>query len=397
MKWDKLTDGYFKGYRFHVAVPNKDHRHGIVSSKIEIERRLQVIEFRDFKGGKINDLEQKVVPITVDIIFHGPSYQAEYEEFKKICSEGTPGILTVPTEEKSFVVYLQKLSVSDAVGESSTKKVSATFLEDTTIDANNLPNQNPPPKEYNVTEERNAILGAIGDVKKSIEESEFLSAVKSFESGLSTVRRYSNAVLAIESGIKARIVDLTTNLQGTLTLALMATSVITDNLLGIDASDDSGKNVGTQIDPETGNEIVLLDDPNEQDDEEEVSEIVEVENPQVKSAVSSIGKDTESSAELALDSIIVDLKKKSDGLSETTGANFEDIRQNLLGIVSSLEVLRSNSAIKPVRALLVPYSISIFEAFLHNEINLSELRRVIRLNFHIDDPLVIPQGEVLYV
>ncbi len=396
MKWKKLTDGYFKGYRFHVAVPSGSTGHGITSSKIEIERRLHIVEFRNFKGGKINDLDQKVVPITVEIVFHGPNYQSEYEEFKRICSEGTAGILTLPTEEKSYVAYIQKLSVSDAVGESSTKKVTATFLEDTTIDANNLPNPNIQLSEYNVAEERNNLLDSIQATKKDINDNEFLSAVKIFESGLSGVRRFSNAVLILDSAAKSRIADLTSNLQGTLSLASTAVSVVTDNLLGIDESDDSGEELGTQVDPETGNTIVLLDDPNEQSEEETV-EIEEVKNAEIESTVSSIGKGTESSAELALDAIIKDLKEKSESLSGSTGSNFEDIRQNLLSIVSSLENLRSNSASKPTRALLVPYSVSIFEAFLHNSIDLSEIRRVARLNYHIEDLLVIPQGEVLYV
>lgn len=394
MAWNSLTDGYFKGFRFHCSVPSKIDAHGITSEESTITRRIQEVEYLNFDGAKINDLGEKAVVKKATIVFIGENYSDKFEKFLSLMREGSPGVLVLPTEEKACIAYARSISPSSRVGEGGTKSVTVEWIEDSTEDISTYQAQIPVAEERDIAGKKNLLIEALKGVKNAINADEFIGVVNDFEKGLSTVRRYANTVLDLDAGIRSRIVGLKDNILGTVNLTLSALSVINhsdsnDNSEVFSSKQKSG-NSYVVIDEDTGQEVVSADYGDEEDSTEEVrgEDLPSANYDNLRS---------DAGVQLFAGGVGDSLGSFGEDLSQSTDGNSEEVVDAIKKAVNALKDFASEFNKKKGVAYLVPYEISLIEAMFIHERLLEELDQAYLENLHLEDPFVIPHGEVIYI
>lgn len=400
MIWEKLTDGYFKNFRFHVSVPTNKDKHGITDEEVSVDRRLQIIKYLNFDGAKINDLGEDPKTFKVTIVFIGENYNEKYEEFIKLCNQGTPGVLVLPTESKAYVAYAQRLAISSRYGESNTKTVVAEFIEDTTEDSTRLGGDPRKSSQRNIEEKKSQLLDALGDAKKLLQENEFVEVVKQFESGLSTARRYSSAVISLDSAVRNRILGLRDNMVGTISLAQDALGKIihTDSGVGTEENfyniDRGSTDFSSTIDEDTGQEVISA---TELDEEEQGETLPESQESSGTSKVKVSNLQSEAGVQLFADEIKLSLESSNESLATDTGGNSEEAT-NAVGVaVAKLKEFSDEFNKGKGQPYLVPFEMSLIEVIFAHDRSLEDLLQISLMNAHLPDRLAINAGDVVYI
>lgn len=392
MEWKNLTDGSFKGFRFHCATPSKkDGVHGISSQKTVKERRLQVTNFPGRNGARVGDLGGNSDTVEFDIIFHGSNYQKQYENFLATLDNGEAGILVCPVRSRAIIAYFHKLAESIEVGAGGSIRVSATFVEDTTIDPIDLGSSQEAMQKP--SEDKSAsLLDKIKSAKNALNSNPFIDAVRAVESGISTVRRYAGAVIALDQNIRSRIVSLTAEITSTLDL-------VNDAVAIFKKEEKAPTNQNNIIDPDTGLEVVPFD--------RDIT-LPEVDDPLAPPINSDVNTDTvpelstnnlESNAGLEVfsDKALEMIKDGREEMGELGGGKTEDVTSSLREVVLALDDFKSSIAVQVGTPKIVPREISIIEVLFENSLPLSSMKQVISNNRHIDDFVVIPRGTIIYL
>ena len=397
MIWEKLTDGYFKGFRFHVSIPTKRDAHGITDEEITHQRRLQVIKYVNFDGARINDLGADPKPFKFTIVFIGENYNEKYEEFVRLCNEGTPGILVLPTEAKAYVAYPQRLAITSRYGEGSSKTVVAEFIEDTTEDPTRLGADPRGESSRNIEAKKSQLLDALGNAKTLLQENEFIDVVKQFESGLSTARRYSSTVVSIDSAVRNRILSIRENMVGTISLAQEALGKIIHTDKGVGSGESfynierSDAGTSKKIDEDTGQEIVLDSElESESDSGTNTGE-------STGDAISTDNLQSDAGVQLFSDQIQAALSGTNETLATDTGGNSEEATSAVDIAIVKLKEFSNEFNKDKGTPYLVPFEMSLIEVIFAHERSLEELLELTLMNSHLDDRLSIPAGEVVYL
>lgn len=393
MAWKNLTDGSFKGFRFHTSKPKKGGDvHGISSQKTTKARRLQIVKKPRVDGGGINDFGADPDTIEVDIIFFGADYLKKYEEFLSLCSDGKPGILVVPVRSRAVVAYFQQVTETTEVGSGGTIRASVSFVEDTTIDPVELETASTSVVP-NSLQKASALSEKLDAAKKILNSNPLIDAVRFAESGISTVRRYANTVIQLDQNIRNRITSVTNEINGTIDLVKGAVSIFKKDKV------PSTANTGNLIDPETGQEVVpfdQVDEPTEADDildQPDPTPITSENTPELSDSnlVSNAGIEvfTTKASEL--------VKAQREEMALLGGGKTDDISKSLTQVIIALDDFRASIATKAGTPVLVPNDLSIVEIMFHNGIDLNDLSRVISNNRHVSDPLAVDAGTVVYL
>lgn len=392
MEWESLTDGSYKGIRFHCSKPSKTGGvHGVTSQKTSLERRLQLIKYPAKDGAKISDFGADSDIIEFDILFFGIDYLKKYDEFLKVANNGEPGILVCPVRPRAVVAFFQKKSDVVEVGSGGTIKVSFTFIEDTTIDPNEL--TSPTVSSIVSSADKAKSLGEkIADAKKVLNNNPLIGAVREIQSGISTVRRYAGAVIALDQNIRNRILSVTDEINGTLDL-------LNDAVAVFQKEKKSTTNPQNFIDSDTGLEVVPFD--------QEETEVL-VLDPLVPVAASSINSDTV--PELSINNLNSNaglevfssksneiLKEKRDEISTLGGGETEDVTKSLSRVVLAVDEFKNSVTIKTGSPVVVPRDLCMMEIMFFNDVPMDKLKETISNNRHIDDVLLVPAGSVVYI
>ncbi|MFV8250249.1 DNA circularization N-terminal domain-containing protein [Bdellovibrio bacteriovorus] len=393
MSWKELTDGSYKGYTFHVAIPSGTGSRGAVSIQTDLERRLQIIERAGVDGADINDFGKKPEVIVAELIFTGDGYLDEIEKFRKICSEGTAGLLILPDRPDAVVAKFHKANFKSEVGSGRTKVVSVTWIEDkseATKYAETVGTVTASKDDFG-TVSANA-LAAVAAAKDTVDKNSFLKAIESVESGISTARSSVIQALKMSGDARGMILGIKDRIDGNLDAIRDTIQRVQDFYNSFNGSNSNGVR---QFDETAGG--AFLSDFREPDDIPVPTDPL-VKPPTTSDEVIVPGPiQSEAGAEDSLSNSAEQIVKDRDALTEQTQGKTDDIGQALTAVANLTIQLSKVVAAKPSRAVLVPFEMSLVEVMFHNGVYWDDLLRVRRINTHIADSLAVPQGEVVYL
>lgn len=390
--WKYLTDGSFKGYTFHVAVPDLKRMHGAANIEVATERRLQKIHRPMRDGARVQDFGQSARSFSAEIVFFGPNYQYEIQEFKKVISDGLPGVLTLPDQPQSVIAFFEKMTESSSYSGGNSKTFRVSWVEHTE-EATDLPSG---------TGQRT--LGSAGVIKSQIIEqvdtslsllqsNPFLTAIRTFDATLSAARSLSNAVTTLDAGVRNRINQLQTDMTETLSAVKGALSVI-DSLGSGKKSAPVSSNA---TDAETGERIV--DFSSHATSPSSGSSVVPQSslNPTPKPAVSydTSAIVSNSKAEQFVSGAVKDLKSQTSGMMTGSSGRTNDVDGSVRTLVLLLGDYVKALKLTSETYVQVPYTMSLMEVLFLNNVDLSKLSEVLSKNTFIDDPLVVAAGSVV--
>ncbi|MGZ3316861.1 MAG: DNA circularization N-terminal domain-containing protein, partial [Isosphaeraceae bacterium] len=260
-EWQNLTNGSFKGIPFHVAIPNRNHQYGVESEEMSIERRLQFIKRPLVDGAGVRDWGSDPENFVAVVEFFGVNHAKTAETFLQALNQGTPGILVLPTAPKAVLAYFWKRTRSTTYREGNAIKVTVTWVAATEVQTDNTgkatgADLTPP----SIDEAKSALDTDVSNALSILQDNPLLSAVRTFQGGLSKVRSVVNAVLTLEEGVRNKISNLDANIKGTLALIKSATDEI-QSLFSPTASNvaPSGSSLGTNS--QTGQTVTDFSEP----------------------------------------------------------------------------------------------------------------------------------------
>lgn len=391
--WVELVDGRFKDVVFHYAVPKDDKVHGISTEEIADERRLQMIERPFVNGAVINDLGGRAKQYSVEVHFFGPNYAKLSDEFEKLLDQGTAGKLILPTIRRPVLAYYQKRSVSSRYDDGSAKTMHVTWIgtevSPKLVDAT----EKALLSHASVSETASSAAEAISSAKSILQDNPFLSAVRTFESGLSSARRFSNTILTLKNGVVKRIQSIEANISGTLDLMSEAIGSIR-SLLSPESTAGSASHGDTLnlVDSVTGNPIADYSDP---DTLPTPKDPLANSGPTPVLPVSRTNVESEAGAERLIAKIVSGLKDNRDSLQGLTLGHTDDVAVAINVVITRVNDFMGSVLTKSSKQVVVPVTMSLNEVLFLNGINPSKLRQYHKMNTHIDDIVVIPAGTVV--
>jgi uncharacterized protein YkuJ len=388
-EWKELTDGSFKGYVFHVAVPSASAVHGTTRVEIKDGRRLQTIQRPLRDGAQVRDFGREARRFTAEVVFFGDNYQFELQEFKKKLHEGTPGILTLPDQPTAVVAYFESLTESSSHEAGNTKVCNVTWLEHTEV-ASDQPSTG---GVFTVTPDtaKANLTAAVANAQSILQNNPLLKAVRAFEAGLSATRSLTNTVLSLNDGIRNRIKQLDANLKSTLAFAAQGIAVI-DALFRGSPQASTTSSSSTAVDPETGQRVVDYLDPTSAPPQPDPLAAPEIdsERPFDPTTITSSAK-----AEQYVQGLITALQEDLAELLESSGGRVDDVAAAILATINTLQAYLKALADLGGTLVVVPFEMSLLEVMFQNGRAVEELSAVYKRNTHIEDPLIVPQGSVV--
>ncbi len=392
-QWKELTDGSFKGYTFHVAIPKRGGSRGAVSIQTDMERRLQIIERAGVDGSDINDFGRKSEVIAAELVFHGDGYAEELAKFKQICNQGTAGLLIMPDRPDAIMAKYHKANFKSELGSGRTAIVSVVWIEDqasaTKYEATAGP-VNQSSEDFGTVSAKT--VSAIDQAKNVISENTFLKAIESVETGISTARSTVNNALKISGEARGSILGVKERIEGNLDSIKSTIQRVQDFINSIRGSSTSSVSQAEEVSNGT-----VISDYTEPDD------LPVPTDPLAKPPATDEGVvvpeviQSEAVGENALSGIADSVKDDRDSLVDQSEGKVDDVAQALTQVVNLTKTLAKSIATKPTITVVVPYQMSLVEVMFHNDVYWDELLRVSRANTHLADTLCIPKDEVVYL
>jgi hypothetical protein len=397
-----FTDGSFKGYRFHVALPTRDQQHGVNSLEKTYSKRLQLIKRALRDGADINIFGANEVAYSVEIEFHGPNYLAEFDSFYAITmGEDSAGVLILPDMPKAVLAVFEKMSVRSAASSGETLVVSASW-----IGAGSKPSKSLAELTDAATGDQVAAAAAAtsrleaasSKAQDVIRNNGFMKGVQSVYGKLSQGRSSINAVLKASNSQRKAVLDSVGNIQATLGLA----NSIGDRVLSFVTKKAASRTTLTAptfepestIDAATGQQVADFAEP-----ETVAAKADPLAKPSVVPTVEKEvpGIETPAGAELSLAKVADSLQKDAIALEELSGGRTEEITRAIGAVRSAIVDLAST--VKP--QMKVPYltrvEMSIHEVLFVNGLSIDLTMRTLEKNPHLEDELAIPAGTVVYL
>lgn len=387
-EWKQLTDGSYKGFTFAVALPKKDKGHGLRSKETTHERKLQIVDRPLVDGSGTNDFGRKGRVFSAEIIFHGNNYNTDFQAFLKILNQGTPGVLTLPDEPQSVNASYQRMSEKTQVGESNSKSVNITWVESDETAAVFVDSKVAGPKS--ILESAAASKGFLAAAAAAVNNNPILAAIRTAESGLSTVRSAVNAVTSLVAGVKNRIAQIDAEVRGTIGQIIDAINTIT-NLLGATSSTQTST-FSAAIDPITGQRTADFSEPDQVTPQ--VSPLANTQN--APTTAITIGAILSPAAALsAINALSAVLQADRDSLVELTSGRTGDVHVALTAVLSSLQDFKTSIQATSTMQVVVPMEMSLMEILFQNGKTIDQVDDVYRQNRQITDPLVVSAGTVI--
>jgi len=397
-----FTDGSFKGYTFHVSVPNVDTPHGVMGLEKVNERRLQIIDRPLYDGSDVKDFGRRAEKFTAEICFFGPNYLNEFQQFYNKCNEGSAGKLILPDLSRAVLAMYggmtQKSSAQD--GESIT--VSA-FWYDATAKASPISKSTILSAADLQSSEANAAgargKNALQDAFSAINNNSFVQTV--LKAPL-TARAISNTLASFvnyPTTLKIAALRDVGILQASITSAIASIDVIVGFIVGKNqtASSASAQNTSATaatVDPVTGQTTADFNTPV---DKPKIADPLDAPSlvPAVNVPVPTV--DSFAGAQSALADIISNLKGTADSLQANTQGRTADILAAIVtanGILTDLYKVAQPGTLSPY---MLPYTMSLVEVLFINGMTADQVDSVFYNNAFIDDILAIPAGTVVYL
>lgn len=394
-EWANLTNGSFKGVPFHAAIPSRDRQYGIESEEMTIERRLQFIKRPLVDGAPVRDWGADPEVYVAVIEFFGVNHAKTAEAFLQTLNEGTPGQLILPTQAKAVLAYFWKRTRATHHNDGNSIKVTVTWVAATEVDALGTGKASgstlTPPS---IDQAKSSLDADVSNALGILQDNPFLTAVRTFEGGLSKVRSVVNGVLTLEEGVRNRIAAVEANIKATLALVKSATDQIhalfSPSASAAAKTTSSSTSLGT--DKETGQTVIDVSEPDTLPPAADPLAAPEV-AATIDVGTSNLGS---GSGVIAFGDAIADsLSADRDEVTSSSAGRTEDVARALTTVLNSLAAyIQSVSPTAPL-TYTIPYDMSLGEAMFLNGIDLSQMRTIHKANSHVLDPFVVPKGTVL--
>ena len=393
-----FTDGYFKGFRFHVAVPTASAPHGVTSLEKTTERKLQVIERALVDGSDVHDFGRKGIQYSAEIVFFGKNFQNDFYQFESVLNQGTPGKLVLPHNPKSVWATFQKMTEKLSAQDGEAITVSVTWLEASSKPASNINSTGLTSNEIqlNTATETLEKISASADNLVSSLSNPLVNTIQGAINTAISIKSTVNNVIGLAETTKAQITALVKSVTSQVDL-LKALANRVMNLIrgktssGQDQSLTNG-NVSYGIDKETGATITSFS-------QETTSTVVQ--SP-LTASIASVALpvptvETEAGAELELSKVIDQLNASKADLESLSQGRTPDISAAITDLVNNLTALMVNVAPSKLTAYVVNIPMSLNEVLFFNGISVDRCDDIYKNNTHIKDVLLIDAGEVVYL
>jgi prophage DNA circulation protein len=391
--WQNLTNGSFDGVPFHAAIPNRSTQYGVESEEMTIERRLQFIKRPLVDGAEIRDWGSDEEVFTASIEFFGVNHAKTAETFLARLRTGQPGLLILPTHPKAVLSYFWKRSRATSHREGNAIRVTVTWAAATVVQsagtgkssAFDLP-------QLSIDAGKSKLDADVDNALGILQDNPFLSAVRTFESGLSKIRSTVNAVLTLEQGVRNRIKTIDANILGTLALIKSATDEIQGLFGSVAVSTVARATTSLGTDSVTGQTVISVSEP-----DTIPAPIDPLAPPAVPTTISipTANLDTGSGVTAFAAAVKAELASDREELAEKSVGRTEDVSRALTAVLVSLAEYVAAVATEQPTSYLVPIDMSLAEALFHNGVDLAELREILRANPQVDDPFLVAKGTVL--
>jgi prophage DNA circulation protein len=400
-EWKNLTDGSFKGFTFHVALPKAlGKSHGMVSGEVTSGRRIQQIKRPGVDGASLRDFGADAEIYTAELIFFGSTYAADFENFKAILNQGTSGTLVLPDHPQA--VNAAFLHMSEKVNHSgaNSKAVTVAWVQDNQTTG---PVANPfIPTVSSLKSGLDSMLGAASGLLQS---NPLIKAVRAAETGLSSARSLTNAVFTLDQGVRNRIIQLQANLAGTLALITQSSNTVHQDSVAVSqaispspsgagqsASDRLAQQQALGVDPETGQRIADFSTPDTLSAaadplaRPELPSEVDVNVNRIQSATGT---------QLTANQLVKALHANRDELVQKGGSQVSDLGRALTDAAIAYQSFIALAVTSKQSFALVPREMSLLEVLFENGMGLDQLNVVHRQNTWITDPILVPAGSVV--
>lgn len=384
-QWQGLTDGSFKGVKFHYSVPSGPAAHGAVSEETQSGRRLQISQRAGVDGGRIRDFGAEPEQYSLDVIFFGPNWQTDFDNFKAVLNQGTAGALVLPTISYSINAFFSKMVEKAQVGDGNAKTIQITWIEDNSADAPDVDVD-----DYETS--KSALTAAIQGVASAVSGNPFLTAVQATNTALSTVRNVVNTVLTLQQGVQNQIKQLQANITGTIALVKQGVESI-DSVFGSSANTAATSSVGVgTVDPITG-----LPYASTANSPAPTSSVLTQPATPSDAVISVQNTSSVAGATAAIDAYVSALLSQRSQLVGLCGARTQDVKSTLTTLINALTVY--STYIQPIAEtnILVLQPISLLEILFQSQGSIDGYYDTFRKNPWIDDPLILTVGSVVTI
>lgn len=386
-QWVGLTNGSYKGVTFHYAAPQGAKAHGAMSAQIHSGRRLQVSERPGVDGGRIRDFGAKADQHSLDVIFFGPNYTQDWENFKAILDEGTAGPLILPTETDIVNAFFSDRTEKSQVGGGNSKTIQITWIED------NSPVADITVDLGDVASAKSAIDSAIQGVASALSNNPFLQAVQATNTALSTVRNAVNVVLTLQQGVQNQIKQLQANIAGTIALVQQGINSI-DSIFGSSTTSATAAATGTTlVDAVTGLPFSSVTDAS-------VAPVSALFTPPTDASTVVIpiqNTDSEAGATALINTFVAALQDQQSQMVDSGGARTTDVKASITVLINSLTKYLPFIQSEPSVNILVKMELSLLEIIFQSQGSIGNYAEIYKNNPWIDDPLILPPGSVVTI
>lgn len=390
-----FTDGTFKGYTFHVVKPEPTKPHGVTSIDKQFDRKLQIIERPLRDGADVKDWGRRAKRFTAEIIFFGPNYLNEFAKFEETCNDGAPGKLILPDETKAVFAYFQSMSIRSSAQEGETLVVSCVWVEAFSKPTPKVASTfaSPLDEQINrITEKSTSIAQKIQNVQNAINNNVFIKTLEQSKTNAEQLQIFVQGALNYPATLKASVLQFKANVLAAVAISGQIVNSISTYVFGKSNQTQSTNNVPVSVDPDTGQQVVDFNNPNP---------TTTVPDPLAKpNASAAVNAPEIKSDQGALDAITLNigaLKESESGLSSSSNGKTLDVSDAILDLIKDLQDVATSIKPKPLVGYLVPFEMSLNEILFFNGLTVDQADQVLRNNPHINDPLVVEGGEVIYL
>jgi|TARA_Y100000034_G_C6910517_1_gene424645 hypothetical protein len=389
-EWKEITDGLYKGYRFHISNPIKGGQvHGVSSIQQKVGRRIQQIQRPFVDGGRVKDLAREQGIYTVSIIFFGDNYLRELESFEAILNEGTSGTLILPDEPRAIQASFKSMDKSSGVGESGSKTIQVTWVEDS-FDAFQARGAAQGYIPKSITEAASSLTKFVARAKDVINNNQVIGTIRQIESITGDASNAFISAVGLTDQVRGRALTTVANLTGALDGAIDAQERLLE-LFGVSDEPASGFS-GTAVDPESGNPV---SDGLADDDVATFEDPIDEPDVEPDQSVDITSLETRDGLNAFQASVIGLLDKSTETLSVDTKGRVDDIKRSLVPVKNAIRDLVRAANPNEARRVQTPSDLSLAEILFFNDVGLENLEDVYERNQSIDDILLVPKGTVV--
>lgn len=398
----RITDGVYKDFTFHVAVPKATTPIGITDQEITTERRLQVSERPLVDAADVEDFGRKSRIFTATIVFFGADYQEQLKAFEAKLNDGKSGTLILPDLDEAVLAKFQRSSRRTNSTDGDTTVMQVTWIEDrqtvvsatattptqvaasaasAAIQSGNLAQAIP-----TIQDQAAKVTGGADSALSSLSNNPFLKALNAAESAVTNARVTINSVLNIPRNFRQQIISTVRRVQEEINGLKAAINGITDltTLLELGLTQASPTRYNTGL---GAVDFRAVDIPS--------TSVVGGNNQVVTTPVLTTPIKSFPEAEQILRAAIDAINISSQDLESQTGGSTSDFSSESVALINHTKDLLQIIEAKATVKVLTESQSTLLEVCFRNGLDVSEVDRVYRLNTQLDDILDIPRFTVI--